>query len=155
MVAAIVIAVVALIAIVVMKSVRVTEGPVPKTVQDVKSAEVRERIAGAARLRQSADQDVEKRPRAEKLWNRAADHLGRLSASAAEKGIQVAEVDLGSQLSGATETLYVQVDYSGTDPEFLVWTEQKSDDASSGLSRIRQIRAMVDHVSAWIASQPS
>ena len=143
MTALVVIAVIALIAFFVLKTVRVTEGPARETMADVKSAQAREKMYGEARLRRDAVEDVQKRPRAEKLWARVGEKIEALSESARRRGIEVSEVDLGVQLTGEAETFFLQVDYSRVDPEFLIWTEENDSDTSSGLSRVRQIRAIV------------
>ena len=153
--AVVVVVVVAIVLIVFLKTVRITEGPPTDSVAAVKSAEARERIYGEARRRMTAEKDASKRPRADKLWARVAGQIEELSAAARAKRMEVEEMDLGVKLKSAAETFVIQVDYSEGDPEFLIWAEQNSTGATSGLSRVRQVRAMVDEATEWIQSQPS
>ena len=57
---------------------------------------------------------------------------------------------LGVQFDSASESLHVRVDFSAADPEFLVWTEERATGDSSGLQRVRQVRAMLERVSKWV-----
>ena len=58
--------------------------------------------------------------------------------------------DLSIQFGSASESLNVHVDFSGADPEFLVWTEERATGESSGLQRVRQVRAMLKQVEDWV-----
>ena len=76
--------------------------------------------------------------------------LDSLATIARARGLEVASVDLGIQFASASESLHVQVDFSEADPDFLVWAEERATGESSGLKRVRQVRAMLKHVEEWV-----
>lgn len=140
----------ALFVIVVFTFGQATKVP-PETPADVAaSVSARERVVGKKKLERRADLDASRRPRAERLWNRVKEQVDALAIVARASGIEVTEVDLGVQFDTGSESLYVQVDFSEADPEFLVWTEQRATGDSSGLQRVRQVRAMLERVSEWV-----
>ena len=145
-----VIVAVVLVVIVVPKLVQGVEETPDDPVDVAASASARERIVGTKRLERRAELDASQRPRAEKLWNRVRPKIDALVTIARARGIEVAEVDLGVQFDSASQSLHVQVDFSEADPEFLVWTEERSTGDSSGLQRVRQVRAMLKQVSEWV-----
>ena len=129
------------------RSAKVTPGESAATVASISA---RERVVGNKRLERRADLDASQRPRAERLWNRVQEKVDALATIARASGIEVADVDLGVQFDSASESLHVRVDFSEADPEFLVWTEERATGDSSGLQRVRQVRAMLDRVSKWV-----
>jgi len=140
----------ALFVIVVLTFGQATKVP-PETPADVTvSVSPRERLVEKKRLERRADLDASRRPRAERLWNRVKEQVDALAIVARASGIEVTEVDLGVQFDTGSESLHVQVDFSEADPEFLVWTEQRATGDSSGLQRVRQVRAMLERASDWV-----
>ncbi len=145
-----VIVAVVLVVIVVLKLGQVAEVTPSDSVDVAVSVSARERIVGTKRLERRAELDASQRPRAERLWNRVKAKVDALATVARARGIDVAEVDLGVRFDSASQSLHVQVDFSEADPEFLVWTEERATGDSSGLQRVRQIRAMLERVSEWV-----
>ena len=146
-VAIVIAALVVVAALTVGRSAKVTPGDPADLAASISA---RERVVGIKRLERRADLDASQRPRAERLWNRVTAKIDALATVARMSGIEVAEVDLGVQFDSASESLHVQVDFSEADPEFLVWTENRATGDSSGLQRVRQVRAMLERVSEWL-----
>ena len=145
-----VIVAVVIVVLVVLKSVRVTEVTPGDPADVAASVSARERVVGTKRLERRAQLDASQRPRAERLWNRVQGKVEDLASIARARGIEVAEVDLGVRFESASQSLHVLVDFSQADPEFLVWTEERATGDSSGLQRVRQVRAMLEQVSEWV-----
>ena len=145
-----VIVAVALVLIVVLKLGRITKVTPGDPLDVAASVSARERVVGTHRLERRAELEASRRPRAERLWNRVKEKVDALANVARARGIEVAEVDLGVQFNSASQSLHVQVDFSQADPEFLVWTEERATGKSSGLQRVRQVRAMLEQVSEWV-----
>ncbi len=145
-----VIVAVVLVVIVVLKVGQVAEVTPGDPVDVAASVSARERIVGSKRLERRAELDASQRPRAERLWNRVEEEVDALATIARARGIEVAEVDLGVRFDTASQSLHVQVDFSEADPEFLVWTEERATGDSSGLRRVRRVRAMIEQVSEWV-----
>ena len=150
-------AAVLVVIVIVLKSVRGTTpraAEKPEAVSSADSTRAREKLVGEARLQRSADRDEAQRPRAEKLWARAREHIGDISATARQKGIEVSELDLGMRFDHSAETLYVQIDMSRSDPEFLIWTQDSAGgSAGAPLQRVRRLRSAMEQVSAWVEGQ--
>jgi hypothetical protein len=145
-----VIVAVVFVVILVLKSVQVTEVTPGDAVDSSASVSAREKVVGTKRLERRAELDASQRPRAARLWNRVSGKLDSLAAIARGRGLEVTSVGLGIQFASASESLHVQVDFSEADPDFLVWTEERATGESSGLKRVRQVRAMLQHVEEWV-----
>jgi hypothetical protein len=139
--------------IVFLKVVSIKEVPRgdPKAV--AKSAAVRERIYGEARLKKYGDMSAEQRPKAERLWERARGRVDELIAAADAKGMAVFEDDIGVEIKSSTGGLFLNVDVTQLDPIFLMWTEEDETGESSDLYRIKRLREVTERVSAWIEGQ--
>ncbi len=140
----------ALVVIVVLTFGQAAQVPPGDPADVAASISARERVVGNKRLERRADLDASQRPRAERLWNRVQEKVDALATIARASGIEVADVDLGVQFDSTSESLHVRVDFSAADPEFLVWTEERATGDSSGLQRVRQVRAMLERVSKWV-----
>ena len=120
------------------------------TPEDVKSAAVRERVYGEARLKKYGDVTEELRPKALKLWERAGRKIDTLVMAAETQGIEVIRESIGLEMHGATGVLFLNVDVTQLDPVFLLWTEDAETGESSELHRIKLLREVTERVSAWI-----
>lgn len=149
----VIIVVVAFFGIIFLKSVKIVEVPDGDPHESARSAAARERVYGEARLKKRADLAVDHSPKAKRLWERAKPRIDQIVALARSRGLEVLEEELGVQIGGKTEQLFVHVDVTGPDPVFLLWTEAFDSGASSGLQRIRQVRVVGEKSEEWIGKQ--